>query len=405
MALSVKHGVSGEAHGSAVRFLFVLVMGMLPPGLMAGEGQTFPPWRPGTLEIHHINAWGDATFCIFPDGTTLLVEAPDDAEVSRPAGFKAPRRPDDSRPPGEWIGRYIRARHPDGEEGRIDYAVMTHFHADHIDGIADVDRQVPIRTLLDRSWPDYPPVAAGRVAYGHFREAFTARGGRMERFVAGRSDQIVCLREPERCERFHIRNVAASAEAWAGQGSQTHSPFPADRRADVTENNQSIAFVIRHGPFAYFNGGDILREMEEFIAPMVGPVDVHVANHHGSEAYYLFLRELRPRVHIVQVWDSIQPRWHALERMRSEDIYPGPRDIFFTNGLWPGREEHLRGGQWAFPEEVIPRYLEAFDEVAAVQGHVVARVAPGGDTYEVIVLEDGDESFRIRSIHGPYHSR
>lgn len=377
----------------------------IPIGLIAQEGQTLQPWVKGSLEIHHINTWGDSAFCIFPDGTTLLVDAPDDADVHRPDRFKAPRRPDDTRPPGEWIGRYIRGRLPDGDEGRIDYAVMTHFHADHIDGIADVDRQVSIRTLIDRSWPDYPPAEESRFAYRSFRADFTARGGRMERFVVGRSDQIACLRDPARCEGFHVRNVAAGGEGWTGEGNQSRSPFPEEERAEVAENNASIAFVIRYGSFAYFNGGDLLREMEEFIAPAVGRVDVHVANHHGSEAYEAFLRELRPRVHIVQVWDSIQPRWHALDRMRSQEIYPGPRDIFFTNGLWQGRVEHLRSGPYAFPEEVVQRYVDAFREMASVQGHVVVRVAPGGRTYELIVLDDRTEGFRIKSTHGPYTSR
>ncbi|HRR25302.1 MAG TPA: hypothetical protein P5300_01255 [Acidobacteriota bacterium] len=406
MMKQADRNVRGGTYGRALRLLvFASIMCVPPAGLPAQDRRILADWEPGMLEIHHINVWGDSTFCIFPDGTTLLVDAPDDADVSRPDRFKAPRRPDDSRPPGEWIGRYIRARHPEGAEGRIDYALMTHFHADHIDGIADVDRQVPIRTLLDRSWPDYPPVAASRVVYSNFRKEFTARGGQIERFVPGRNDQIVCLREPERCEGFQIRNLAAGGEAWSGEGSQTHSPFPENRRADLEENTLSCAFVIRYGSFAYFNGGDLLREMEEFVAPIVGPVDVHVANHHGSEAYYLFLRELRPRIHIVQVWDSIQPRWHALERMRSEDSYRGPRDVFFTNGLWPGREEHLKSSEWAFPEEVLPRYLKAFDEVASAQGHVVVRVAPGGDTYEVFVLDDSDESFRVKSVHGPYDAR
>ncbi|RPI20839.1 MAG: hypothetical protein EHM61_26170, partial [Acidobacteria bacterium] len=35
-----------------------------------------PPWTEGTLDIHQINTGrGNAAFFVFPDGTTLLVDA------------------------------------------------------------------------------------------------------------------------------------------------------------------------------------------------------------------------------------------------------------------------------------------------------------------------------------------
>jgi hypothetical protein len=43
--------------------------------------------------------------------------------------------------------------------------------------------------------------------------------------------------------------------------------------------------------------------------------------------------------------------------------------------------------------------------LAADQGHIVMRVAPGGMSYRVFVLDDSDETMRIKSIHGPYTSQ
>lgn len=38
--------------------------------------QTLEKWEEGYLDIHHINTGrGDCTFCILPDGTTLLIDA------------------------------------------------------------------------------------------------------------------------------------------------------------------------------------------------------------------------------------------------------------------------------------------------------------------------------------------
>ena len=75
--------------------------------------------------------------------------------------------------------------------------------------------------------------------------------------------------------------------------------------------------------------------------------------------------------------------------MYSERLYPGPRDVFATNML---EANHL----------VIGPLL---DRLKSAQGHIVVRVAPGGDTFHVIILDDSAETYRVKAIHGPYQSR
>jgi hypothetical protein len=72
-----------------------------------------------------------------------------------------------------------------------------------------------------------------------------------------------------------------------------------------------------------------------------------------------------------------------------------------TNGNWEGRAEHILR---VFGEDAGRKHLEDLKSVTQ-QGHIVVRVAPGGASYEVIVLRDDDESLRVRSVHGPYQSR
>jgi hypothetical protein len=45
------------------------------------------------------------------------------------------------------------------------------------------------------------------------------------------------------------------------------------------------------------------------------------------------------------------------------------------------------------------------DQLASAEGHVVVRVAPGGASYRVIVLDDAAETYAIKAVHGPYDSR
>jgi hypothetical protein len=48
---------------------------------------------------------------------------------------------------------------------------------------------------------------------------------------------------------------------------------------------------------------------------------------------------------------------------------------------------------------------EMLNRLKSDSGHVVVRVAAGGDNYRVFVLDDRDEQLRIKAIHGPYASR
>src|SRR5690606_37522848 len=89
-------------------------------------GRTLPAWQKGYLDIHAINTGrGESTLCIFPDGTTTLVDAagslisPDDA-IPPP-----PQKPNDSISPGLAVANYtnhfIRSA-----SGKLNYVLISH---------------------------------------------------------------------------------------------------------------------------------------------------------------------------------------------------------------------------------------------------------------------------------------
>jgi beta-lactamase superfamily II metal-dependent hydrolase len=424
-------------HSSRLRRLAAAIFAPAAMAL-AGEarvGQPLPAWTEGTLDIHQVNTGrGDAAFFILPDGTTLLLDAGAVApRRDRPANYDAPTRPDDSRRAGEWVARYIQAVHPRGRAGAVDYAAITHFHADHmgevaesapmaasgayrLSGITDVAEQVPVRRVLDRGWPEYdfprPLVDRMMLNYRAFLQwQIAERKLQVERFEPGRNDQIVLRHAAARYPSFEVRNIAANGRVWTGEGTEARSRFPAFDRPG--ENNCSLAFRLRYGRFTYFNGGDMAGEvsakanawhdLESALAWVVGPVDVHALNHHGfaDAMNTFFLSVLQPRVHVLAVYASSHPGPEVMRRMLSPRIYPGPRDIFMTNGLWEGRRTNMVK---LFGEENTAFLEGRMAAAAATQGHIVVRVAPGGDSYGVYVLDDGDESRHVRSIHGPYQS-
>ena len=135
-------------------------------------GNVMTGWQEGWFEIHSINTGrGECFFYILPDGTTLLVDAaganPMDDELESHGYPLAPAKPSGDITSSQVIVDYIRHYLPAVSEGRLDYAVLTHYHGDHmgiltddmevnqeggfvISGLTDVGSQIPIKVIYDR---------------------------------------------------------------------------------------------------------------------------------------------------------------------------------------------------------------------------------------------------------------
>lgn len=398
-----------------------LVLGLRPVAAQT-VGDVLPPWTPGALDIHQISTGrGNSSLFIFPDGTTMLLDAGEQTNSS--PRYVSPR-PDASRTAGEWISRYVRHMLGHDADPHLDYALVTHFHSDHMGGFSEKSRsskdgsykltgitqvcdRVPIRKIFDRGWPDYnypSPVPGPDIAnYRKFVEWQTSHSGaRVERFKPGRNDQIVLVRDPKKYPEFEVRNVSSNGEVWTGVGANTRMNFPPIEQIAAedrpSENMCSNVFRLSYGRFDYYSGGDIpgipdegaplWHDIETPVAKAVGPVEVAILNHHGyiDTQNAFFVSTLRPRVWLLSVWDSAHPTAGVYRRLMSTRLYPGPRDIFATN-------------MHEANKTVISNL-----KLTSEHGHIVVRVAHDG-SFRVFVLDDTTESYRIQSIHGPYESR
>lgn len=397
----------------------------------------FPIWEEGILEIHHINTGrGDAAFFIFPDATTLLVDAGDMSETLprtlSPRNAKS--KPNSSKSTPEWIVNYIHQFFPKNKPKELDYALVTHYHDDHfggmdsvrklakkgdyyLTGITGVGNLIPIKTLIDRG-SDFPidlkdlniqnqlknegenSMINTLTNYWKFIDANkTQNGSTHETLNAGSNDQIVLKNKPYNFPEFQVRNIAVNGNIWTGEQNNTYSLF--SKGEYPGENPLSTCIKLSYGSFDYFTGGDIkginafggtdLNSIESHIAPVVGAVDVATLNHHGNRdsqnEYYV--RTIRPRVWVQQNWSSDHPGEEVLRRITSRVLYPGERDIFSTVMLQANKD-------------VIGERLNSYK---SQQGHIVIRVHTGGDKYDVFVLDDNSEKREVLAKFGPYQSR
>lgn len=395
-------------------------------------GESLPVWRTGQLDIHHINTGqGNATLLVLPDGTTVLVDAGAinslDWRTNTPRNI--PVKPNNSRQAGEWIARYVRNALRSQTNPVLDYAVITHFHDDHMGtplnvakrgrggytlaGITEVGEYIPIRKVLDRGWPDYnyPRSFDGDSMVVNYRRflAWQAQHNGLvaERFTAGQMNQIAFVKQPELRWKYsvEIRNLMVNGAVWTGEGDRVRQLFPELKTLKAAEypneNMCSIAFQLRYGRFTYFSGGDIQgvlqfgapvwHDVETPLASIVGPVDVQLLDHHGyadSENGAL-LASLQPRVFVIPAWASSHPAPDVLSRLFAKEIYTTERDVFATN-LLPEAKVAIN--------DFLPR-------LKSQSGHVVIRVEPGGKSYKVIVLDDTSEAYPVKMTYGPYKSK
>ena len=86
------------------RILFCAIALILSYSAYSQAQNTYKGWKKGELDIHFIyTGRGEAVFYIFPDGTSMLVDA-GDHQASVPM---TDPKPDLSRRGGEWVARYI----------------------------------------------------------------------------------------------------------------------------------------------------------------------------------------------------------------------------------------------------------------------------------------------------------
>ncbi|RIV73233.1 ComEC/Rec2 family competence protein [Flagellimonas aequoris] len=415
-------------------FFAVLFLSAL---MVLGQKQQLPAWQPGFLDIHHINTGrGDAAFMVFPDGTTMLVDAGDMSETHprTTSSRNAQLVPNRSKTAPQWIVDYIDQFLPKTQERKLDYALITHYHDDHfgeidslrktapggyqLTGIMEVGTLIPIKKLIDRGFEfplnlkDSKVQAEKRFssdAYGmiptlkeywKFIDYQAKKVGLInEALKVGRSDQIILKNNPKDYPKFSIQNIASNGNIWTGYDD---SFYPLFKQGEYPgENPLSNGIRIDYGKFNYYTGGDIsgidgmgqtnLDALESHVAPVIGPVDVATLNHHGNRDSQnpFYVRTIRPRVWIQQNWTADHPGEEVLRRITSTQLYPGERDIFSTIMLQGTKD--VIGGR--------------LDQYKSQKGHIVVRVYNHGNSYDIYVLNDSSEEREILAKYGPYEAR
>lgn len=385
-------------------------------------GKPLPQWSQGYLDIHAVNTGqGECSFLIFPDGTSMLLDA-GECRVETP-NLVAPK-PDSIQPPYITYTNYLKYFMKGTGHNDLDYLMLSHFHTDHmgelhkdtpkakgkdyrLSGIVGVGDAIPFRKAIDRGWADStmritPPESKVFPNYRKFIEWQKANNNvSYEEFTPGRADQIVLTHNAAKYPNFQVRNIAANGVVWTGVADETRRHFAKlstiDKEDWPDENSTSCAFRISYGPFDYFTGGDLpavtkhpWQCLEQPVGSACGPVEAMKSCHHMNydSMGVPLLAALRPQVVVVHNRKAQQPDIEVLRRIQSKTrAYAGDvKDVYSTN-------MHPSTPLYAYPNT---------EKMPATQGHIVIRVSPGGQEFYIYSLSDTDGKYTVTSVHGPY---
>jgi competence protein ComEC len=202
-------------------------------------------------------------------------------------------------PPGRDAERIVAAMKDAGVEW-IDQLVVSHYHGDHVGGVAALADKVPIRRILDPG--PYTPELNGNREAGFLSYVPIRQNAPVSIAKSGTKIPVAGL-------EVHI--VSSAGDLIAG-------PLPGVRRAnnplcsnplrkaqDATPNNyESIGVVVEFGRFRYLDLADLTWNQEvELVCPanLLGQVSVYRTSRHGGDysGAQALVHSVRPRIAVM----------------------------------------------------------------------------------------------------------
>ena len=232
-----------------------------------------------TLDIYALDVeGGKATLLITPAGESVLI--------------------DSANPVARDTDRIMAVLAEAGVK-EIDYLISTHYHVDHIGGLQELAKRIPIKHYIDHG-----PSVEEREQVAGFQAAYAELWAKAKHTVAKPGDKL-----PVTGVDWRIVSSAGAAIKTAlpggGKPNAACANFEKKNDSPTDDNGQSVGSLITFGKFRTIDLGDLLWNKEyDFMCPnnLVGTVDLYLASHHGLDqsGSPALVHGLQPRVAIQQ---------------------------------------------------------------------------------------------------------
>jgi competence protein ComEC len=275
-----------------------------------------------TLDIYIVDTeGGKATLFVSPSGETVLV--------------------DTGNPGARDLDRIMEVLGVAGVT-KLDYLISTHYHTDHVGGLTELVKRVPVAHFMDHGANvESPEAIAG------FRTAYEAIYAKAKHTVLKPGDRVPVAGLDWRIVTSAGKAIARPLDGAGRANAATCAEF--QRKPDaptLDDNGQSVGSVITFGRFRALDLGDLLWNNEfDLVCPrnMVGSVDLYLVTHHGLDRSGSpeLVHSVRPRVAVMQNGPRKGGAPTAFQILRTS---PGLEDVWTLHWSYAGGIEHNSAG-------------------------------------------------------------
>lgn len=329
------------------KHLFGVVVPVLLTALVAGHASAQSRVGRTTLDIYVVDVeGGNATLFVAPTGESLLI---DTGNPGKAAVRDAER---------------ILAAAKDAGITELDHLITTHYHADHMGGIFEVAKRIPIRHFIDHG----PNVQPGRVP--EFDTMYPQLWANAKHTVAKPGDQIALGAVQARIVTS-AGNVIQSAVPGGGQANPLCTEFK-PKMPDAGENALSVGTHFTFGRFRTVMLGDLTWNKEaELTCPTnrLGTVDLYLVSHHGLIAS-----------NSPQLVHALGARAAVMNNGPRKGGQPDPMQVLHSapglQDLWQVHFSELSGQEYTVPGMFISNRADEQPDAMPLAPYVAPADAP-----------------------------
>lgn len=245
-----------------------------------------PSAAKGHLQIYFIDVeGGQSTLFVTPTGQSLLIDT----------GWADHNGRDADR---------IVAAAKNAGLSKIDYVLITHFHADHVGGVPQLVERIPVGTFIDHG-PLREMIPANEKNWQAYQDVL--KTGKYKHMVAHPGD-LLPISGMKVTFVSGDGNLIDHSLPGGGQPNE-YCKVSETRPEDQTENARSLGVLINFGKLKIVDLGDLTWDKEmKLMCPTnkLGHVDILVVSHHGwfHSSSPALVDAIHPRVAIMDNGDT-----------------------------------------------------------------------------------------------------